>query len=258
MRQILRRILKGLYVLYFIALNMLKVFVKPKEGRDFFNHVWKYASLSVCPIELKEASAIFPGIHEIQVSFPDISPQDVKVTFLELYYLCAIAKYIEAQNIFEIGTFTGATTLHMATNTDTNVRIFTLDLPPSLMDSTMFPISKSDLEFTENRQSGEKFKGSDVEYKITQFLDDSAAFDYSPFYGKMDLIFIDGSTQYEYVKMDSENAFKMLSKKKGSTIIWHDYGNGLGFEGVANALHELAKTKPLYRIRKTAFAAFIR
>ena len=38
----------------------------------------------------------------------------------------------------------------------------------------------------------------------------------------MDLVFIDGCHQFEYVKKDSINSFEILNKN--GFLVWHDYG----------------------------------
>jgi hypothetical protein len=57
--------------------------------------------------------------------------------------------------------------------------------------------------------------------RITQLYGDSDTFDYSPYCNCMDLIFVDASHSYSYMKSDSENAFKIPSRN--GTIVWDDY-----------------------------------
>jgi len=51
---------------------------------------------------------------------------------------------------------------------------------------------------------------------------DSKTFDFSPYYGKCDLVFIDGDHSYDGVRSDTENAFRLLRNDR-SVIVWHDY-----------------------------------
>ena len=48
-------------------------------------------------------------------------------------------------------------------------------------------------------------------------------FDFADYYGKYDMVFIDGDHHYDSVKKDTETAFKLL-KDNRSIIVWHDYG----------------------------------
>ena len=46
-------------------------------------------------------------------------------------------------------------------------------------------------------------------------------FDYSPYHGRVDFVFIDGNHSIRYVASDTEQALKMLAP--GGVILWHDY-----------------------------------
>jgi predicted O-methyltransferase YrrM len=76
--------------------------------------------------------------------------------------------------------------------------------------------------------------------RIHQLYGDSATFDLSPYYGAIDLIFIDGSHSEEYVKNDTLQSLKMLKNGSG-VIIWHDYD----MRGVAKAINELCRSNVL-------------
>lgn len=74
---------------------------------------------------------------------------------------------------------------------------------------------------------------------------DTARFDFSPWYGTRDLVFIDACHEYEYVMKDTEIALKFL--QLGGIIVWHDYGTWVG---VPRALNELYINDPrLHSIR---------
>lgn len=253
MRQIFRRLGKGIYVAGFFVLNILKAVVKPKEAIEFFDSIYRYAKRRrACLLKPIELADLFTGIYEAPVSFQRANYKDGGISHLELYLICAIVRHIKAKNMFEIGTFDGTTTLHLALNSEADARIFTLDLPQSLISDTKFALLESDKIYIDKSQPGERFKGLDLEHKIEQLLGDSATFDFSPFYQKMDLVFVDGSHQYEYVKVDSENAFKML--RPGGVIIWHDY---ITFDGVTKFVEELSHEESLYHIKDTSLVIFI-
>lgn len=56
---------------------------------------------------------------------------------------------------------------------------------------------------------------------IRQVYGDSVNFDFSPYHGVMDVVFIDGAHTADYVKNDTEKALKML-RPEGGLMIWHD------------------------------------
>jgi predicted O-methyltransferase YrrM len=68
---------------------------------------------------------------------------------------------------------------------------------------------------------GRLFRKTEVEQKITQLWGDSLTFEFTPYEETMDLVFIDGNRQYEYVNSDSQNARRML--RPGGLLVWHDY-----------------------------------
>jgi predicted O-methyltransferase YrrM len=53
---------------------------------------------------------------------------------------------------------------------------------------------------------------------------DSTRFNFEPWYGKCDLVFIDGDHNYTSIISDTQNALKLMRSQK-SIIVWHDYGH---------------------------------
>ena len=199
-------------------------------------------------VTLTEAERLFPGIYEHPVKLYQAEKSvDGYVHRLELHFLSALVKLNNSQCIFEIGTFDGFTTLHLAGNSGEEARVWTLDLPEP-PGKTKFPLSASDMSYVGKKQIGVRYRETDVERKITQLLGDSATFDFSPFWGQMDLVFVDGSHQYEYVREDSRNALKLLNG--AGIVVWHDYSPS--WPGVVRAIDELPL--PIYRIKNTTLA----
>jgi hypothetical protein len=50
----------------------------------------------------------------------------------------------------------------------------------------------------------------------------SRTFDYTPYLGTCDLVFIDGDHSYDGVRSDTEHAFRLLRNDR-SAVVWHDY-----------------------------------
>lgn len=165
--------------------------------------------------------------------------------------LAAVCQHVAPKKVFEIGTYKGASTLVMAMHTPPETEILTLDLPPQ-QRATKYPVDIGDITgvpFT----VGELYRGTEFEPKIHQLYGDSGVFDFEGFYGKVDLVFVDGNHTYENVKTDSENAFRILSS--GGVIIWDDYHPDWG-PGVIRALHEITD-KCLYQIMGTRLAIYL-
>jgi hypothetical protein len=160
------------------------------------------------------------------------------VNLAELAVLASAAAAVtNGEEIIEIGTFDGRTTLNFAVNAPLQLSIFTLDLPP---DTTpKFDLAAGERAYVEKPRSGRHFAEPRPEFaaaaaRITQGYGDSAAFDWSPHVGRAGLVFVDGSHAYDYVVADSDTAFRLVADK--GMVIWHDYGV---WEGVTRALEEI-------------------
>lgn len=83
----------------------------------------------------------------------------------------------------------------------------------------------------------------EIKGKIHIFEGDSGTFDFSPFYNKIDLVFIDASHTFDYCYNDSKIALKMLVK--GGIVIWHDYNKVKYNPGVTEALNTLIREEKI-------------
>lgn len=179
-------------------------------------------------------------------------------TDTETWILAGLAK--KADRIFEFGTATGRTTYLMARNAPPNARIVTLTLPPSThtqyqsheLDST----SARDVALIDSVYVTFVYNNTSVENKVTQLFGDSKQFDETPYLESFDLIFIDGSHAYSYIKSDTEKAMRML--RPGGVILWHDYrGERHPFTAdVYRYLNELGKELPLQWIAETSLVGY--
>ena len=176
------------------------------------------------------------------------------VSALELLCINQWICHTKAKTIFEIGTFDGRTTLNMAVNIGSEGRIYTLDLPAKEVDQTALPLCPGDRLHIQKPASGNRFLYRKERTKIEQFFGDSGSFDFRPYFGKFDLVFVDGSHSYSYVKNDSEIALRLLKTGKGC-ILWHDYGV---FEGVTRGLNDLFVSHPeLRRMQRIAGTSLV-
>lgn len=171
-----------------------------------------------------------------------LEPQVVNgnVSSYELFVINSLVRQQAPATVFEFGTFNGRTALNLAANCPPAARIFTLDLPHSELEHSKYQLDQIERTFVEKPASGELFRNRPEAAKITQLLGDSAKFDYGPYLGKMDFVFVDASHAYEYVLNDSQVALRLLREGRG-TILWHDYGCPQWWPGVTRALEELKK-----------------
>lgn len=175
----------------------------------------------------------------------------------EAWILAVLAK--QARLMFEFGTCTGRTTFLWASNSGPDARVVTLTLPPdAIVDYRADSADErkaSRNALRESRFTRFRYSGTAVEEKVEQLYGDSKTFDETPYLAACDLIFVDGSHAYSYVKNDSEKALRMV--KPGGIIIWHDYrGRHRGTAGVFRHLNELARSLPLVHLRLTTLVAY--
>jgi predicted O-methyltransferase YrrM len=178
---------------------------------------------------------------------------------IETQVLAHLIAHRKPENIFEIGTYDGLTTLHFAYNSPKESIIYTLDLPP---DTDVTALSKQysydDLQAVKlsvETSNKRKFKNDPTITNIVELFGDSMRFDFSPYYGMIDFMFIDGNHSYEFVKSDTENAFRMLSSN--GVIVWHDY-DYICHKDTFNYLNSLTREHgyKIYFIQGTRFAVY--
>jgi predicted O-methyltransferase YrrM len=160
---------------------------------------------------------------------------------------------IAPKTIFEIGTFNGRTTINLAHFSPEDATVYTLDLPKADIDKAKFGIEEGDRAYVDKNTIGDRYQKNAK--KITQLYGDSATFDFSPYYGKIDFVFVDGSHSAPYAQSDTEEAFKMV--KEGGVILWHDYGVWRGVTQVLNRYYKKdTRFKTIKHIENTCFVYY--
>jgi predicted O-methyltransferase YrrM len=167
---------------------------------------------------------------------------DGNVTLEELVVLIAAVAQRKPERLFEFGTFDGRSTLNLAATAGPEAEVYTLDLPQTHLADARFVIDSREAKYVQKSVSGFRFANTPEARKITQLLGDSATFDYGPYVGKMDFVFVDASHAYEYVMNDSRKALSLIGRRNG-IIFWHDYS---AWDGVTRALNELFEGAPAF------------
>jgi len=187
------------------------------------------------------ASALVPDNSTLDIRA--IDAVDGNVSERELVTICRLVRQQQPMKLFEFGTFDGRTTLNLAANSPSGARVFTLDLPGTAVSTSVSPIHRHEIQYADKPASGARYRGTDLESRIVSLEGDSGSFDYSPYLGQIDFVFIDASHTFEYVVNDSLVALRLL-RSEGGTIVWHDYGR---WDGVTAALHELKARHDSFR-----------
>lgn len=258
MKHLLEFIGKYLFALA-ASVYLFTIGVFRSRGRTLINNICEYwrphTSARLAPqLPQVRLSELVPDRLAIEIREPvsiggNVSP-------LELIALMQLVKHWDPQRLLEIGTFDGRTTLNLAANSGPQAKVYTLDLPRAGMESSALPLDAGELDMIDKDRSGTRFSGTDCEKKIVQLFGDSGAYDFTPYFNKIDFAFVDGSHSYEYVLNDSRLMLDIV--KKGGLIIWHDYG---WWNGVTRALDELHQNDPdfqgLQQIRGTSLACMV-
>lgn len=205
-------------------------------------------------IELKRYSA--PNIHELEVS--DLAGIDELAVHGPVSRYCTLvlavlSQALDCRTIFEIGTYRGETAWLLAHNSP-SAHVFTLDLP-GLDAAQRVKLELTDPEYFTHWERGRRFGATPEASRITQLYGDSATFDFSPYYGRMDLVYVDASHSYSYVRSDTEAALKMITPR--GTIVWDDYTY---YPGIYAYLNQLAPQllEPIVHVRGTRLAIYSR
>lgn len=191
-------------------------------------------------------AGVLPGIEAVGVILPRAFDRKVgtSISADEACHLGAIARWIGARRILEIGTYDGNTAALLAANMPEDGLVVTVDLPADF-DLTQQPglvYAEGELNLTPRSELGRQLRNSGGA-KIKQVYGDSARIDWGALGGPFDLIFIDGAHTERYVRSDSENAFRELSR--GGVLVWHDYGM---IPAVARVVDQMARERNEMRL----------
>lgn len=161
--------------------------------------------------------------------------------------------------MFEFGTCTGKTPYLWSVNSAANARISSLTLAPNgpgdYQHATGDSAEADELALTESAFTTFYCTGTPAAGKIEQIYGDSKIFDEARFAGRCDLIFVDGSHAYSYVKNDSIKALRMVAP--GGIILSRDYRGPFGkTKDVFRYLNRLATERWLVRFDGTALVAY--
>jgi predicted O-methyltransferase YrrM len=202
----------------------------------------------------------FGPTRETEVAFIGRGPYvvDGGTSDAEAWILAVLAK--RARTMFEFGTCTGKTAYLWARNSPDDARVITVTLAPDHLSDYREEAADDplDVQFALKESSHTEFlySASPVATKVEQLFADSKALDVSPWAGRCDLVFVDGSHAYSYVVSDSAKALELVAP--GGLVLWHDYAGPRHAAGVYRALNELAQRLPLVRLEGTTLVAYRR
>ena len=170
-------------------------------------------------------------------------------TTIDLALLKALARRYDAGRYFEIGAWRGESVANVATVAKECISL-------SLSDDEMRGAG-----WDERYVATAKFFSRHLK-NVLHIGHNSRTFDYTPYLGACDLVFIDGDHSYDGVRAYTAHAFRLLRDER-STIVWHDYTRASDEDvmwGVAAGLLDGAPeaARPhLYHVSNTLCAVYI-
>lgn len=167
-----------------------------------------------------------------------------QISLVELAVIVGIARARRAQHVFEIGTFDGRTTLNLRLNLP-GAAIHTIDLPAGKDGSPG------------GRTPGALIAADVAAGRIKQLFGDSMRFNFEPWFGTQDLVFVDAGHSYRNALADSRTALRLIEGRKG-VIIWHDYASKPGVtEAVEEIRDDLGPSARMSWIKGTSLAVLV-
>lgn len=135
---------------------------------------------------------MFPGLGAVSVDLHvPVRNRSGYVSRDESALIAGLAKWKDPAVIFEFGTFDGLTTLNIAKNVGRGTRICTLDLPVGAEEK--HPNDTINRQFVDAPDKNRYRDAAAAIADVTFLAGDSATFDFSPYRGRCDFIFVDAS-----------------------------------------------------------------
>jgi predicted O-methyltransferase YrrM len=251
-----KRLRQALGILETGNLLFLKLMLKNREGASMFPGEVFRKYMSLVGEDQWKCCSIFEALPELRDQRITIEhqPSDAILTPLEqLAALAFICRATARTTVFEIGTFRGRTALNFALNSPDDCTIYTLDLPPDDR-AALSAHSAADKMIVGASRTGVDYEGKDVSPKIKQLYGDSTKFDYAPFFGKVDLVYVDGAHHYEVVESDTKNALKMV--RPGGMIAWDEFANYGDYNDITRAVLDTIPADQVWQIENTQIAVY--
>jgi len=197
---------------------------------------------------------IFPDSRGERIIVEHLPGEGISTPIEHLACLAFMTRALDPKVILEIGTFRGRSALTFALNSPDDCRVYTLDLGYEERVNLGDCYTRDDREIIRRSITGVDYKDSEVDHKITQLYGDSTEFDFTPFYGMVDLVFVDGAHNYTVVLSDTRNALRMV--KKGGLIIWDDFGFFHEYNDIIRAVLTLVPGEEIIQVEGTELALY--
>jgi predicted O-methyltransferase YrrM len=236
---------------------MLRLLLKnPARAQTFPGRIFReYMSLvGKDRWQSKDIFDIVPIKEGTRVTLEHLPGKGIGTPVDELAYLALLAAAAQPEKIFEIGTYRGRTALNFALNSPPGCKVYTLDLSPEQKMALVRQTHPTDVVMIQDSTPEAEYRGKDVAHKIEQLYGDCMVFDFSPYYGQIDLVFVDGAHDYEAVKSDTLNALRMC--RPGGLVVWHDFANYGDYHDVTRAILDVLPAEKVIQVANTQLAVY--
>jgi hypothetical protein len=215
-----------------------------RPGSHLFADLWMELKCFGAPRVRSVALSRIRGIDRVRVAGPVRRHSPLVVT--------ALASLLQSEVVFEFGPDTGGTAWLLAHNLP-GARLFWLDdgVRPA-DDAPPGQIDRDPRLLPENGLTAEA--GPEVS-AITRLSGDSASFDFRPYSGTADLVYIEASHRHADMASDTDAAFGLLSEL--GLIIWDGYSRDPGVYAYLNKLAPKLD-RPVFHILGTRLAFYSR
>jgi len=201
------------------------------------------------PLPALDARAFAQLSGDAEVVLPPLSwAAPGNQSYVGLTFLVTLGRILDAQRVFEIGTYNGATAWCLARNLHA-AEVHTLDLPIEQDPALPYGVGDASNRIAFERRAYDVLPLSDS--LVVQHWGDSASFDFRPWQRSIDLVYVDGAHSHDYVRKDSETAFSLVGES--GAIVWDDYSRRI--PGVRAVLNE--RQEPLLRVPGTRVVLYL-
>jgi len=238
------KLVKGIKAIFQIVKNPFLLNLVINDESNWKNYVYKKYRLNY-GLPLVEITEIFTDFDETVNPYAYLDGATLPI---DIALLKALSKKYNVKKYFEIGTWRGESVANVA------------QVVPQCTTLNLSDLELINLGNTEEYVSMHRFFSQKIS-NIEHIFGDSQTFDFSSYYRKYDMVFVDGDHHYENVYKDTKTALKLLKEDNG-ILVWHDYA----FEpesvrwsvlaGILDAMPE-EKRKNLYHISNTLCAVYI-
>lgn len=203
----------------------------------------------------REVEEVFPELRAgSRVSLQYLPGRGLSTDVRELANLGLATKALEPRSIFEIGTYRGRSALNFALNSPPDCEVYTLDLPSEGGGDVTAGMHSADRRLARSADPGADYRAFPISEKITQLYGDSTSFDFTPYEGEIDLVYVDGAHHYEAVRSDTENALRMV--RPGGVVMWDDFGHYGDYFDVTRAVLDIVKAEEVTQLGATNQAVY--